>query len=109
MILNKFLVASERSASCRNITQTPVDHGFNRTSETHKLSNNLTRGKSKSEESVRTWTEFSNLVSDVFGSPFADLVIVVEYDEFHGETTCKLTQVFVVSVASLYDPALCRL
>lgn len=60
------------------------------------LFNNPTCGKSKSEESVRTWIEFSNTVSDIFGSPFADLVIVVEYDEFHavclersGETTCK--------------------
>lgn len=83
-----------------NISQTLMDHrhGFNKKYAMHKLFNNPTCGKSKSEESVRTWIEFSYPVSNVFGTPFADLVIFVEYDEFHGvclersgRTTCKVT------------------
>lgn len=40
--------------------------------------------KTQSEESVRTWIKLPYPVPDVFGSPFADLVIVIEYDELHG-------------------------
>lgn len=40
--------------------------------------------KTQSEEPVRTGIKLLDPVPDVFGSPFADLLIVVQYDELHG-------------------------
>ncbi len=40
--------------------------------------------KTQSEESVRTGIELLDPVPDVFGSPFADMVIIIQYDELHG-------------------------
>ncbi len=40
--------------------------------------------KTQSEESVRTGIELLDPVPDVFSSPFADMVIIIQYDELHG-------------------------